>query len=103
MHDDRACQVREKGGQVGGKERERERGVKEGRHRSGKLRFSEDVWQVVYHLAERGSRWRLTGTLLVYEDVRSGKVQVGVEVRAGVGVRVPTARQKLGLLGRLHR
>ncbi len=43
------------------------------------------------------------GTLLVYEDVRSGKVQAGVEV--GVGVGVPTARQKLGLLGRgrLHR
>jgi hypothetical protein len=58
-----------------------------------------------YHLAERGSRWRLTGTLLVYEDVWSGKGKVGVQVWAGVGgcsgtVGVPTARQKLGLLGR---
>lgn len=32
---------------------------------------------VVCHLAKRGSRWRLTSTLLVYEDVRSGKVGRG--------------------------
>lgn len=44
-----------------------------------------------YHLAERGSRWRLTGTLLVYEDVWSGKGKVGVQVWAGAGAGVGVA------------
>ncbi len=41
------------------------------------------------------------GTLLVYEDVRSGKVQAGVEVGVGVGVtrKGPHRSPKTGLAG----
>lgn len=93
MHDD-ACQVREKSGQV-----EREKGLKDGRHQPDKLRFPEDVWQVVSQLGRERLEVATYRLLLVYEDVRSGKVKVGVVQVVGV----PTARQKLGLLGRLHR
>lgn len=72
MHDDRACQVEEKSGQAEERIEAWEipaRQVEVPRRCLGGCRSWSGTWQ------REVSKWRLTGILLVYEDVRSGKVK----------------------------